>query len=310
VQEQINYIETFMDEYESILFTNDFMDPAAGFRKYINDTSLVDHIIMTEFPRNCDGYMYSTYFYKDRADRDNRITYGPVWDNDLVFGNTQFQNGHLPEGWHFEFNWGRTNIHIMRMLQDRNFVELLQDRWQMARESFLHTDSIMTYIDTAVVYLADPIERNYAVWPVIDQDLFHSNYVSTSYVNEIYNIKSWIAARLQWIYDNIDQIYYDVDFYSSYEPLTEESYFGFEVYPVPFTDQLNLACSSSEQALIRVEIYDVSGKMYFSDDYFVTEGYSVISMDDSRIEALGSGFYLIRVLMDGEQVSVRKIMKN
>jgi hypothetical protein len=196
------------------------------------------------------------------------------------------------------------------MLQDRNFVELLQERWQMARESFLHTDSIMVYIDAAVQYLADPIERNYAVWPIIDQDLFHSNYISTSYDNEIDNIKNWINARLQWIDDMIGHIYYDVDVYSLYEPLASGSHFGFEVYPVPFSHQLNIAFTSSENTRVQLEIYGISGEKYFINEYFVDEGYSVISMEDSRIGALQSGFYLLRILKDGEVVSVRKIIKD
>ncbi len=309
VQEQIDYIMGFLESYETALFTNDFMDPVKGFRKYINDTSLIDYIIMTEFPRNCDGYMNSTYFYKDRADRDNRLTYGPMWDNDLVFGNTTFQRGDQTDGWHFEFDWGRTNIHILRMLQDRDFVELFQERWGMARASFLHTDSLMAYIDSAVNYLADPIERNYEAWPVIGDDLFSSNYISTSYENEIYNIKNWLNGRLEWLDDNIGDIYYDVDIYSSYEPAYTDSYFGFEIFPIPFTDVITIACSSSEDVDVRSEIFDLSGQLIYAEENQVQTGVSHITLNNSNIGNLTSGIYFLRILKNGELVSTRKINK-
>lgn len=309
-QEQIDYINGFLNEYESVLFTNDFMDPVSGFRKYINDTSLVDHIIMTEFPRDCDGYMYSTYFYKDRADRDNRLTYGPIWDNDLVFGNTIFQEGDSPEGWHFEHNWGTTKIHIVRMLQDRDFVELLQERWKMARNSFLHTDSLFANIDARVNFLAESLDRNYTVWPVIDQYLFQPNYISTSYENEIYNIKNWISDRLDWIDDHINDIFYDVDIYNDVEPVYTERFFGFEVFPVPFTDELQIVFSSSQKAHLRSEIYDVSGQLKFAEEFYIDAGISNINIDNSIIQSLASGVYFMRVIRENELTSVRKIIKH
>ena len=198
----------------------------------------------------------------------------------------------------------------MRMLQDRGFVELFKERWEMARESFLHTDSLMEYIDSTVSYLADPIARNYKTWPLIAEDLFSSNYISTSYENEIFNIKDWLYARLEWIDDNIGNIYYDIDIYDSYEPAIAESYFGFEIYPVPFSDELNIVCSSSGNVRLRNEIYDVSGQLKYSKETLVEKGISQIAIRGIKIISLTPGIYFLRVIKDDVFVSTRKIIKH
>ena len=309
VEEQSDYIREFMLDYKNTLFSNSFRDPQAGFRRYINDTSLADYIIMIEFPKNCDGYYYSTYFYKDRADRNNKLIYGPVWDNDLSFGNTIFQDGASTEGWHFEYQYNHTNIYIMRMLQDREFVQLLQNRWFMARNSFLNSDSLMYYIDSVATYLTDPVERNYYVWPLIDVDIWHSNYVSVSYEDELNNIKNWITDRVNWMDENIDDIYYDVDIYSVISPELTQWHVGFEVYPNPFDNELSVIFSSPVQLSIQMNIFDISGRLYHTEKATIEEGLSQIQIRNSMLQQLSSGVYLLRISNEAETIGIRKLVK-
>ena len=306
VPEQEDYIRGYMTEYRETLYTDHFIDRNNGFRRYMNDTSLVDYMIMTELPKNCDGYMYSTYLFKDKA---GKIIYGPMWDNDLSFGNTTFQDGATTDGWHFEFDFGRTNIHILRMLQDTAFVHLFQKRWAMARNSFLNTDSIMTYIDSTVSYLAEPVARNYYVWPLIDVNIWNSNYVSVSYEDEINNIKNWMTDRLNWIDDHIEEIYYDIDYYPDLSPELTGN-LGFEVFPNPFSDALTIEFSSSEDLEIELNIYDISGQLHYAESTFIKEGFSQISIENSAIQQLVSGIYFLKVATKEGFVSTRKLIKH
>ncbi len=310
VPEQRDYINGYLAEYRATLFTDYFMDPDAGFRRYIDATSLADYMIMIEFPKNCDGYMFSTYLYKDRADRNNKIIYGPVWDNDLSFGNTSFQDGASTDGWHFEHPYDHTNIYMLRMLQDTAFVHLLQARWAMARNSFLHADSIMDYIDSTVSLLAEPIARNYYVWPLIDLDIWHSNYVSVSYEDEINNIKSWIMDRLEWIDNNIGELYYEIDYYPNQIPEITREHFGFEVFPNPFSDKLTITFSSSDNIEIQMNIYDISGQLKYAERDLIEEGLSQIQVENSHIQQLVPGIYILRITSDNGFVATRKLVKH
>jgi hypothetical protein len=310
---QNDYIRNFMAEYHSTVLSNQFMDPLNGFRKYISDTSLVDLMIMNELTKNCDAYRLSTYFYKDRADRDNRLIYGTMWDNDLVFGNTMFHEGNLTYGWQFEYE--TFQIRIPRMLQDTAFVHLFQQRWHKARQSFLHTDSLFAYIDSTINFLKPAIDRNYYVWPVIDRDIFNSNYVSQSYEEEIWNIKNWLSERLVWIDQNIDYIYYEVDTVNlPPTPIFNQpgglEYFSLDVYPNPFENKLVLAFMSSGSPDIRIELYDINGELRYTEALPVPEGYYEHILNSNDILQLPPGIYILRIRSNHDFVLIRRLVKS
>jgi len=60
--EQETYIRDFLAEYDEILFSNDGLDPVGGYKKYIDEASLIDYVIVSELAKNADSYRYSTYF--------------------------------------------------------------------------------------------------------------------------------------------------------------------------------------------------------------------------------------------------------
>jgi hypothetical protein len=302
--EQTEYIYSFLDTCMSVLFSNDFMDPDDGFRKYLSDTSLADNLVINELTKNADAYLYSTYFYKDRADRDNRIKFGPLWDYDLAFGNSRFQQADLTNGWQFDIN---TRLPVTRILQDTEFVNLLQDRWHELRQGMLHSDSLFALIDSMVNYIRGPRERNYMVWPVISESLFNPNYISQTYEEEIQNIKNWLAERIQWIDDNIDDLYYPVVIYSGFENNTATEYVGFEAYPNPFTDQLLLIITSSYSGDLKIRLLNLLGQSKLELPVRLTEGYKEIILND--VANLPAGVYIMYVSLDSKLIGTRKLIK-
>ena len=303
--EQTEYIYSFLDTCMAVLYSNYFTDPDSGFRKYMSDTSLVDYLVMNEITKNADAYLYSTYFYKDRADIDNRIKFGPLWDYDLAFGNTLFQEGNLTYGWQFDFN---RRLPVTRMLQDVAVVGLFQDRWHELRQGMLNTDSLFTLIDSIVDYIHEPVQRNYEVWPVIDKSLFFPNYVSETYEEEILNIKSWLTDRLQWIDENIDDLYYPLVIYSSSNNKSVTEYIGFEAYPNPFSDELSLCFNSSYTGDLKIRFHNLLGQMNLEITTPITQGYREIKLD-SRISDIPPGVYIISVTLNSRLIGIKKLIK-
>jgi hypothetical protein len=303
--EQTEYIYSFLDTCMAVLYSNYFTDPDSGFRKYMSDTSLVDYLVMNELTKNADAYLYSTYFYKDRADIDNRIKFGPLWDYDLAFGNTIFQEGFLTYGWQFDFN---TRLPVTRILQDVAVVDLFQARWHELRQGMLHTDSVFALIDSIVNYIHEPVQRNYEVWPVISERLFQPYYVSQTYEEEILNIKNWLTERLQWIDDNIDNLYYPVDIYSgaSNNPVT--GYIGFEAYPNPFTSELSVSFSSSYPGDLKIQLYNLLGQLKLELSTSITEGYKEVKLDD-RIGSLPPGIYIMNITVNSKLIGIKKLIR-
>lgn len=64
---QINWIGNYIREFESVLFSDTFTDPADGYAQYIDVNSFIDHHILVELTKNIDGIRLSTYMTKDRG---------------------------------------------------------------------------------------------------------------------------------------------------------------------------------------------------------------------------------------------------
>jgi len=81
--DQNNYIRS---EFERLSLTASSGNSSleSGYPSVIDIPSFVDFMIISEFSANADAYQFSTYFHKDR---NGKIRAGPIWDNNLTFGN-------------------------------------------------------------------------------------------------------------------------------------------------------------------------------------------------------------------------------
>ncbi len=316
---QKEYISGFFKNIFNLLNSPGFLDPDTGYTAYIDTSSLIDYIILNELCKNADSYLYSTYLHKDRDDIDGKVKYGPLWDYDISFGNATFQEGNLTNGWQFEYN---TRLHITEMLRDPELAQGLSIKWFKLRQGILHNDSLNYLIDSLVNYIAEAVERNYTVWPIIKNDLFSSAYIPTSYANEIEIMKEWIFARAQWIDDNINDIYYPIpEFPKTEPPKTEESEDSTDfinkdipantlsVYPNPFNETLKIYINSPDNGNIQIDFYDILGKKIKSfNSHYSTKGSHIIpvSFKDSEIQ---KGIYILNIKKDNQLIHLQKIIK-
>jgi hypothetical protein len=306
--QQTAYITDYMSEYRQVLTGNGFLDPDLGYRRFICDTALVDYLIVNEITKNADAYKFSTYFYKDRDDKEGRIHYGPLWDYDLAFGNTIFQQGYLTDGWQFALG-SNSLLNVTRLFQDTALVNFFQERYHAARQGCFSNNSLMAYIDSMVNYLSEPLARNYTVWPVIDKSLFWPNYVSQSYEEEIANITNWLTDRLEWIDSHVDGIYYPVVIINGINENSTNEPFSFIAFPNPFFDELALSFSSPEEGNFRIEIIDLLGRQQLVSMEYIASGYSEIALDASLIQHLMPGAYILRILHDNRVVGIQRLIK-
>jgi hypothetical protein len=223
---QESWIKAYCDEFESALVGPDFANPVTGYRKYIDVLSFIDNMIMVELSRNVDGYVLSTFYYKDRG---GKLTAGPVWDYNGSLGGADYFQSYLTAGWHYEnpsfpadnnesWRW------YERLLEDPEYLLQVADRWFDLREEKFATANLMQEIDDNVAYLTDngapdnAVDRNFRIpaegespsdpsdgawnidrnnWPNY-YDNSHTNTVYMDYVNWM---KSWITGRLAWLDD-------------------------------------------------------------------------------------------------------------
>ncbi len=306
--EQSYYLLRLFTVYDSILTkTNDFMDPFKGFRKYASDSSLVDFFIINEITKNADSYLTSTYMYKDRDDVDGRIKFGPVWDYDLAFGNTSFQNGNIIEGWQFEYN--RSVMNPTRYFQDIEFVKMFQKRWYELRSQKYSNDSILGFFDELVNEISFAQKRNYDIWPVIDQSIFWPGYYMDSYENEIEITRQWIINRLEWIDNNIDKIYFPLVVVNNNQKSSISDDLGLKVYPNPFTDNFTISLNLEETSDIKVQLFDLNGRLRCNKYLNKVNGYNEITITENETSVLNKGIYYIKIIVNDAPINVIKAAK-
>jgi hypothetical protein len=305
--EQKVYIDKYFRDYYSVLKGSKFPDPNEGYKKYIDQQSLIDYIIVEDAIKNPDAYYFSTFLYKDKTDKDGRIKYGPLWDNDLAMGNGQFQNGCQTNGWQFAEPTNNV-LKITKIMQDTAFVHQFQKSWHRSRVTFLKTDSVIRMIDSLARYIKQERTRNYKVWPVLDGVLFYPCTNVKTYEEEIANIKEWMVYRLYWIDNNINSIYYPLTGVSSFASLTNN--LSFEVYPNPFRSSLHITLQLIKSGNYTFELYDIYGrKIYSSPQVNFNEGKNEYEFDYHLISKLSTGMYVITITENGNIVYQLKTIK-
>ena len=305
---QEHYIRELWDTINDVINNNGFMDPAEGYRKYLDDTSLVDYIIINELTKNIDAYYFSCYLYKDRDDRDRRIKFGPLWDYDFSMGYSLWEDL-TTSNWMFK---GRTRLPVKRILQDSTFTESLANRWFELREGMLHSDSVNFMIDSMVTKLRPYIDRNYTVWPIMHINLnWHESAIAgETYDEEIANLKQWLYERSLWIDEHITEEFYPLVIYTSVDEYLTSKPNGFiHCSPNPFSSHIDLSINFDRPGQVIVDMADITGRKYKTlvHDYLDnnSQEYS-IDIDEN----LNPGIYFLMIYYNDMPFDVKKIVKS
>jgi len=237
---QKNWIKSYFDEFERVLSGNmpgvTWNNPSEGYAAYIDVLSFVDHHILVELAKNVDGFVLSTYLFKDRG---GKINMGPIWDYNGSLGGADYFCNYNYYGWLYEFSPDCRNPYAgeyatfpadnarayewyWRLFEDNEFLLKYADRWFELREKEFTTDSMLADIDINVDLLTDngapdnPIDRNYARWDNLTDNLW-PNYLDNrgepayplTYEGYVRWMRDWLENRLTWMDSAIGTDYGD-----------------------------------------------------------------------------------------------------
>jgi hypothetical protein len=267
VQQQKNYIQNKIFQFETMMnLSANISDTATGYPMYIDVNSFVDFILTNEFAKNVDGYRLSTYLYKDRDSRNPRIFAGPVWDFNLAFGNADYYNGGITNGWQLEYltdyqnipsnepfltpNWWR------KLFDDPAFQNKVYARWQQTKANVFNIQKVHQLIDSLVVLLDESKTRNFEKWPVLGVWVWPNYYVGQTYSDEINFLKNWITNRITWMNNNMigepTSVYHD-------NSLMPNEYVLEQNYPNPFNPSTRIKYQVSSISYVSLKVFDVLG---------------------------------------------------
>ena len=198
-EKQKNWIEQDISRFESALYSDFFADEKSGYARYIDIDNFVDYFIFNEFTMNRDAGNLSTYIYKDLSGKMKLA----VWDYNNALDNYQwFATG--TDKWQ-----APDNCWFDRLVQDRMFVERIQERYFKLRGDVLSDEHISSMIRQYRSELGDAAERNFMVWGfTFDIVLYTDNTRELkSYDMAMEQLTATIDERLEFMDQHIKDLY-------------------------------------------------------------------------------------------------------
>ncbi|MDE6861614.1 MAG: CotH kinase family protein [Alistipes sp.] len=153
VPEQFAWIQNHIAEVEDAIYGDSFKDPAAGYRRYLDEESFADYWLVYELTVNHElGNPGSVFLHKDRG---GKIVAGPVWDFDW---GTFSYNASPAAQWGLFIQWAWW---YDRLFQDEGFRSTAAERWRLLKPKF---QTALNYIDEQRDYIAVSAQRNFSIW--------------------------------------------------------------------------------------------------------------------------------------------------
>lgn len=194
---QYSYITDFIGKAENALYSSNFRDPDNGWRRYMDEKTLADYIILKELVQDMDGYT-STYMYKRRG--VDKLFFGPVWDCDKGWDNDkrvphwQYQPlSSLMIHAGFWMNAGMDNDWFQRVWQDETFRAFVAKRWADKKDELLAVTNRL--LDEIPAGAAKAIDANFTVWKFYYQYSSEAKMPAKTYPEEIERIRKLTQQR-------------------------------------------------------------------------------------------------------------------
>ncbi len=198
---QVNYIKKYIQDFESALFSANFTDPDEGYRKYVDENTLLSWYVASEMTANPDAF-WSTYIYKNQD--DPKIYWGPLWDYDIAFNNCK-RKGDMTRRLVLKDGFGAdlTGVWLRRMWEDPWFVNAVNEKWKDMVGKGLEQDMI-DFIDAKEAELSASQALDGKLWPinkrVYDEYLLFSTYSAT-----VDFLRKFVRERVDYLTESFEQ---------------------------------------------------------------------------------------------------------
>ncbi len=296
--QQSSYIQAFVDSFEQALHGPQYTDPINGYYKYINDSTFIDFFLINELSKNVDGYRISSYIYKEKVTKGNRLCAGPVWDYDIAYGNADYCGGQYQTGWSYTYNCSTADFQVpfwwARLLNDPIYKNKVKCRYTQLRNTIFSTVYLNNYIDSIALYLQESQDRNFQQWPILGTYVWpNPSPIPTTYAGEITKLKNWISTRLFWLDLNLPGTCST----TGLEAISNND--NIQVYPNPASDFITI--KSEGDAIEEYLLYNINGQLIdkglgnFSDELTIP------------LTNISSGFYFLHT-RTSSQLSVSRFV--
>ena len=190
------YINDLINEFETVLMSDQFTNPTTGYASYIDIPSFIDWYLISEITKNQDSKEYSSIYLN--VIPGQKIKMGPLWDFDLAFGNVDYSECEFPTGF-----WVKDHAWYSRLFEDPDFVDQIKARFTYFRNN---QDYILDKMDFYADYLSLAQEENNDKWNTIGTYVWPNPVVYNTYEEEVNHLKNWYNERMNWLDSAINNL--------------------------------------------------------------------------------------------------------
>jgi len=276
--QQAAYIKEYVDNFELSLHLPNYTDPLEGYRKWIDESTFIDFMLVNEFSTNYDSYGRSTYLYKEKDTDGGKLKIGPPWDYDRGYCCvTDWVWEVTHPTWPFPDWWSIFDT-------DSLFRQQTYCRYYLLRLGEWETGKFMTYIDSVAAIIEPAAIRNIQRWPTLGYFDWQASVAS---------LKSILADRLIWMDDHLT----GADCFTQLSQTVSEN---FELFPNPAHDHVFIK-PMQKTGKLRITLYDVEGRIVHRGFY---EASDLITID---VGICRPGIYAVET-MGNDQPTVRRLV--
>ena len=185
-------IENYINDFESVLYSNNFNNPDSGYESYIDVDSLIDWFLINEIAKSVDARWYSSIYFSYIPGK--KIKMGPIWDFDLSYGNLNYSDAQYTSDFYIkQNNW------IDRLFLDEVFVEKVKIRYSYYYNKL---DDIKSKIDEFAKYIDKSQKANFERWDILGVYVWPNPVYDLTYEQEVERLENWIEERMNWLNSN------------------------------------------------------------------------------------------------------------
>ncbi len=195
-QAQLDWIKNYLTQFETVLKNKElFKDPENGFRKYMDEESLIDWTILHELSYGPDNQFNASVFIQ--KDRNDKMRMTAPWDFDLSFGT----NGNADYG-----KWLRGKYAwFYQVDKDEKYHEKYTQHYDLLMPLF---EALPRVLNENLQQLNDAgcIARDTEQYPgSISDKPSGDNYTFNTRDAHVRWLSDWIQSRKTWIYIDLAQ---------------------------------------------------------------------------------------------------------
>jgi hypothetical protein len=302
-EQQKTYIQGFFNSMETALYNSFFKSPVFGYKAYIDITSFADYFILGEVSRNVDTYKKSRYFYKNKNSNDGLLHSGPPWDFDWAWKNLTENCIHFNQtdgsGWAYRVNecnaWPVPPSWEVRMLQDRDFADLVHNRYFELRNTILSQSQLENTIDSVANLIDEAQYRHFQKWNILGINVGtpEPDFQPTTYSGEIEKFKNWINTRLAWLDANMIELILSAE-------NGPDNQVNCRVFPNPVS---NILYIESDKEIKSYAIYNITGILV--KEQFGLRGFSV----QANVTSFKPGIYIVKTVISTGEITTTRVVK-